>query len=365
MNRVGAPLIFLKVDKLTTQNAPYIQAFTQKWGKDTGFILPEKDWEIVDPHIHDTNVAMERMAYLRDLINSYFNPGTALRQATGANSLGKSMSPAADMINAYVNNTLAWIEDGFEDIFNEWLDLNGYKAKGYYCTIEFPRLTNKNDEQITADIGMLGKFGAITPNEMRSSVASISLPALDDPKYDEPVQVQIPQGTVPTEAAPQYNPGGTPGPSEERGPVMGPAQTASGKSWDQGPKTAPSQGETKIGNLQDIKDTEIYSKTERDLIASTRRCKAEVMRDLTKNYKAKIGNVAEYIKNIESSTPDLVMSGADPRPDSDYDPIELEAGISEELMQHTTDPATAKALAKNMLDFDPVYYTHRKQKAST
>lgn len=59
------------------------------------------------------------------------------------------------------------------------------------------------------------------------------------------------------------------------------------------------------------------------------------------------------------AAPQLMMVGTDTRPDSDYDPDELAAGIKEE-MEHTDDPAIAKKIAKDQLDKDPKYYTHMK-----
>lgn len=53
--------------------------------------------------------------------------------------------------------------------------------------------------------------------------------------------------------------------------------------------------------------------------------------------------------------PDLSLSGPDPRPDSDYDPEQLKEGIKVE-MEHTDDPAVAKAIAKTHLQERKDYY---------
>ena len=53
--------------------------------------------------------------------------------------------------------------------------------------------------------------------------------------------------------------------------------------------------------------------------------------------------------------PKLSLSGPDPRPDSDYDPEQLHAGIKVE-MEHTDDEAVATKIAKDHLSEDKLYY---------
>jgi hypothetical protein len=204
IGRVGSPVIFPKVDRLTADNTEYAQAMMQKWGKDTVFLCSSDGvYEFLDPHIHDNASALERMTYLKDMITAYFNPATPLKQATGGSSMGRNYSGAAYMLNGYINNTLAWIEDGFEDVFNEWLDLNGFSK--YYCTIEFPRQSNRNDVEITNTLNMLANHGAVSPNDLRQNAPGLNLPRLDDPAYDLPVPatqnpgsgVPVPPGSVP------------------------------------------------------------------------------------------------------------------------------------------------------------------------
>ena len=53
--------------------------------------------------------------------------------------------------------------------------------------------------------------------------------------------------------------------------------------------------------------------------------------------------------------PALKLSGPDPRPDSDYDPEQLKAGMKVE-MEHTDDEAVATKIAKDHLDERKDYY---------
>lgn len=51
----------------------------------------------------------------------------------------------------------------------------------------------------------------------------------------------------------------------------------------------------------------------------------------------------------------LTINGSDNRPDSDYDPEQLKAGIKVEH-EHTDDDKIAKIIAKDHLDEFPDYY---------
>lgn len=64
-----------------------------------------------------------------------------------------------------------------------------------------------------------------------------------------------------------------------------------------------------------------------------------------------------YTSVTQGSAPraKLVLSVPDPRPDSDYDPDQLKAGIEVE-MEHTDDPAVASKICKDHLDENKRYY---------
>lgn len=55
--------------------------------------------------------------------------------------------------------------------------------------------------------------------------------------------------------------------------------------------------------------------------------------------------------------PKLSLSGPDPRPDSDYDPEQLKAGMKVES-EHCDNPDVQKFIAKDHLEEDARYYTH-------
>ena len=62
-----------------------------------------------------------------------------------------------------------------------------------------------------------------------------------------------------------------------------------------------------------------------------------------------------HINNMDPRAPELQMITPDPRPDSDYDPVQLEAGIKVE-MEHTNNREVAKSIAKTHIDENRSYY---------
>jgi hypothetical protein len=68
----------------------------------------------------------------------------------------------------------------------------------------------------------------------------------------------------------------------------------------------------------------------------------------------------EITPPMKKSAPELIISGTDSRPDSDYVPEQLKMGIEIEK-EHTKDPVISKKIAKDHLDEDARYYTHLKE----
>ena len=70
------------------------------------------------------------------------------------------------------------------------------------------------------------------------------------------------------------------------------------------------------------------------------------------------GYTYTIVVNAETKAerPALMLSGKDPRPDSDYDPEQLKAGMEEES-EHTSNPEVQKFIVKDHLDSDKKYYS--------
>ena len=63
----------------------------------------------------------------------------------------------------------------------------------------------------------------------------------------------------------------------------------------------------------------------------------------------------KQVNNMDPRAPELQMITPDPRPDSAYDPVQLEAGIKVE-MEHTKNREVAKSIAKTHIDENRSYY---------
>jgi hypothetical protein len=68
----------------------------------------------------------------------------------------------------------------------------------------------------------------------------------------------------------------------------------------------------------------------------------------------------EKIKIIIKNAEKLIGGAGDNRPDSDFDPQQLEIGIKHET-EHTKDREVAKEIAKDHLTEDPNYYKKLKK----
>ena len=267
--------------------------------------------EFLNPNITESASAIERMNYIKDLINSYFNPATPLGQATGGSSMGRSDAGASEMMNNYINNILAWIEDAFERLFNEMLEINGYKD--YHCEIYFPRASNRADSQITADLTLLSNKGAITLNELRKSTPAIQFPEVtDNPAFNEPIPV-----------------------------------------GSQNPFSGGFPGASPVGNVQaPVKKTDAYRSSLDEMTEAIEKARAEVLGAVREHYPHKT-----TVSNIMANSPEIRLVEPDPRKDGDYDREELDKGIKVEL-EHTKNRDAAKKIAKDHLDEDKRYYTH-------
>jgi hypothetical protein len=65
----------------------------------------------------------------------------------------------------------------------------------------------------------------------------------------------------------------------------------------------------------------------------------------------------DIVPPMKKASPELTMTGTDPRPDTDYDPEQLKMGIKIEI-EHTKDKTISEKIAKDHLDEDARYYTH-------
>ncbi|MDD3135009.1 MAG: hypothetical protein PHF64_00775 [Methanoregula sp.] len=246
MNRVAAPSATPLAD-VTKANQVFWESFTKKWGKDTVFVLP-KGTEFADMHLSENTTAEERLKDLKRRIDGYYNPSTFLQKE--GNTIGGSDSGAASMVNKRTVSTLSQLESGLgEKLLNIWLKENGYA--GYVAEVKYPRPEVQNDTQTLAEIAEANKNGHISRMEARQKYPNLDLPDLtpeEEMKMDAEFAARKP-------AAPTFGGFGQQLPAQEQA----------------------------IGNVQNpVERTEVLSQTERELLAASRQCKADVMRIVKK-----------------------------------------------------------------------------------
>jgi hypothetical protein len=261
LNRYGAPMV-IPLANITKGNEDFWKGFVERWGKDTAFVLP-KDTEFADLKITDNRVAEEYVKWLKDQASDYWNPATFIMKE--GNAIGGSDSGAMELVYNYIDRTLSWIEDqvtkaktkdGYSVenylITGKWNDDGGYLERGYRVEIKHTRPSISKDAAILAEVAELAKNNAITKDEMRQALPNTDL------------------GEITPEKAAELD-----------------AQAAAKQPSPFQFGTGPNQYEM-IGNVTTpAQRTEVMSDTERDLVASVRKCAADVKRIALKDYPHK------------------------------------------------------------------------------
>lgn len=245
MNRIGAPIAIPLAD-ITKANKDFWEGFTGKWGKDTVFVLP-KGTEFADLKLAENSTAEDRLAWLKKRIDGFYNPATFVQK--DGNTIGGSDSGAASMVNKRTVSTLSQLESGLGEVLLQiWLDINGFI--GYTPEVRFPRPETQNDQQVLNEITEANKNGHISRTEARQKYPNLDLPELtpeEEAKMDAEYEKRKPQQSLFG-----ANPFGQP--ADEK------------KTTDE---------EIPVGNLSSAMPV---SQTERELLAATRQCAADVKR---------------------------------------------------------------------------------------
>ena len=142
MNRVGAPIIFIKITEPLTSaqrngdlgDIEYGQQFLQQWGKDVSFLLRD-NMELIELNIKDANNNLEVIDALNYILIDYMTPSSFISRA-GGTSLGESDSHREEFFYKYIQGQHTWLEDQFERLIQTYLDKNGYKD--YIANMHIP-----------------------------------------------------------------------------------------------------------------------------------------------------------------------------------------------------------------------------------
>ena len=238
VNRIGAPMLFLKIINPQGNDIEYGQLLLQNWGKNSGFQL-RANFEIVDPGIQDSGSALETIDALNKLITQYFNPANQVQRSETAPLSGASGSEK-EMVDDYTRNVHSWLETQWSHILQEYLDVNGYEGYTVEVDIPDPSIDRSTIELQQADKLFTTKTGL--PNEIRQKLGVDELDAaglaelkeyyasLPQPSPfggfggSEPAQPGAEQGKEPV--PPGSEEGAEPAKSGEESPLMQKARLA-------------------------------------------------------------------------------------------------------------------------------------------
>lgn len=164
-NRIGAPIIFLKITNPTKDDIEFGNTILRNWGKDTAYQLRD-NMELIDPHITDSSTAMEIVDALAKMLGDFFSPATLISK-DGALVSGSS-APEHQLLQAYIRGIHADIEDVYEPLLQKWLDINGFE--GFTVELAIPSPDNGVNEIELKRGDVAHKTQCASLNEKRSFV---------------------------------------------------------------------------------------------------------------------------------------------------------------------------------------------------
>ena len=164
VNRIGAPVLFLKIINPQGNDIEYGQLLLQNWGKNSAFQL-RANFELVKPELSDSGSALETIEALDKLIVQYFNPSAQMQRGRSQTPMSGSSGSEKEMIDDYVRNVHQWLEEQWSHILQEYLDVNDYAGYTVMLDIPDPSIDRSEIELKQSIAG--AQDGTMTTNEIR------------------------------------------------------------------------------------------------------------------------------------------------------------------------------------------------------
>jgi hypothetical protein len=172
INRIGAPILFIRVTGGTSDDVDYANTILQNWGKNVGFQLRE-NMELINPGLPEPRTPLEAINLLGKLLIDYFSPATFVQNSNA--TLSSSDSGSTAMMNSFIKGIHTWLEDSFESLLQIYLDANGYE--GYSVDITLPEPEDDKTETNLKVVEVGDKTQALSLNEKREL---LGLPPADE-----------------------------------------------------------------------------------------------------------------------------------------------------------------------------------------
>lgn len=177
-NLLGAGGLFvIEVSNPKGDDVAYAQNIVNNIGRGVAF-QTRQNMKIVNLGITSTNVAIDTINLLDKLITNYFSPSSSISK--DGTLIGGSAGPEYDLYMSYILGQQAWIEDGFEQLLQPYLDENGYEDYSIQIDIPAPQIDKSEFWLKLVDEGH--KVQALTCNERRAILtwAGAELEELDE-----------------------------------------------------------------------------------------------------------------------------------------------------------------------------------------
>ncbi len=177
VNRIGAPILFLKITNPQGDDIDYGNKFLANWGKNTSYPI-RPNFELIIPDLKDNSSALETIEALAKLAMRFQTPASMISK--DGTLIGGSAKPELEMVYNYIRTQHEWLTEAWEPLLQVKLDAEGYD--GYTVHVDYPTPSiDKSDLYIN-----LIKTGfetrTITLNERRNLAkkAGAEIEQLDD-----------------------------------------------------------------------------------------------------------------------------------------------------------------------------------------
>lgn len=205
VNRIGAPLLFMKITDPVGDDVAYGNEILKKWGKNTAFQL-RQNMELIEPDLKDTSTALDTVHALEKILIEHFSPASSISKE--GTVIGGSSWGEVELLQSYISGIHRWMEKSFEDILSPYLELNGFADYTLEITIPNPSVDRSDVLMRQAETGF--KTKSLTVNEIRDRLEAEELDEEELEKLKEgypKAEAPNPLGTNPFgESAPGGSP---------------------------------------------------------------------------------------------------------------------------------------------------------------
>ena len=170
INRVGSPIIFIKVTNPVGDDKEYAKAVLKNWGKDVAYQL-RPNMEVITLDLTDNEAALNTIAQLERLIAAPFRAGSTLDKE--GYSIGGNAAAQKESEDDWIAGQRTMIEDLWEGVLSQYLDLNGYEGWSVELQIAVKQSQPGDLELRQAQLGYQSR--TLSVNEVRERLGAPEL----------------------------------------------------------------------------------------------------------------------------------------------------------------------------------------------